>query len=284
MAASNAFTGLVEFTPAFAPRPQISHVLFDFDGTLSLIRGGWADVMTGCFLQWMVLRPDESPQEIGEKLRQEVLALNGKPTVFQMEHFACRLVERGETPRDLDWYNDRFRETLLRKTAERLSAIRQGRAGPEQFLVPGAIAVLRLLQASGATLHLVSGTERRYVLEEAEALGLIEFFENRIHGPEGDDQGFSKMQVMSAIMDRYSVSAGELLSFGDGPVEIQNTRKLEGLAIGIASDENEPASGRTDKVKAGLLLKAGADVVFPDYAMIPALLKRLCEGAKTQTV
>jgi len=38
------FTGHVEFAPGFAPRPDISHVLFDFDGTLSLIRDE-ADVL-----------------------------------------------------------------------------------------------------------------------------------------------------------------------------------------------------------------------------------------------
>ena len=40
MSSTNSFSGLVEFTSGFAPRPQISHVLFDFDGTLSLIREG----------------------------------------------------------------------------------------------------------------------------------------------------------------------------------------------------------------------------------------------------
>jgi len=29
-----AFSGHVEFAPGFAPRPGISHALFDFDGTL----------------------------------------------------------------------------------------------------------------------------------------------------------------------------------------------------------------------------------------------------------
>ncbi|MGA2035719.1 MAG: hypothetical protein ABSG68_26010 [Thermoguttaceae bacterium] len=41
---TSRFTGLVEFSPHFRPRPQISHVLLDFDGTLSLIRQGWQEV------------------------------------------------------------------------------------------------------------------------------------------------------------------------------------------------------------------------------------------------
>ena len=64
------------------PSGPFRHVIFDFDGTLSLIRGGWADVMAGCFLEWIPLGPGESAVELGEKLRQEVLELNGKQTIF----------------------------------------------------------------------------------------------------------------------------------------------------------------------------------------------------------
>ena len=39
------FEGLVEFSPSFSPRPQISHVVFDFDGTLSWLRHGWPEMM-----------------------------------------------------------------------------------------------------------------------------------------------------------------------------------------------------------------------------------------------
>ena len=39
-----AFRGAVEFIPVSRPG-QIRHVLFDFDGTLSLIREGWAEVI-----------------------------------------------------------------------------------------------------------------------------------------------------------------------------------------------------------------------------------------------
>ena len=44
-----AFVSTVEFTPGFRPRPGVSHVLFDFDGTLSLIREGWPEVMLPMF-------------------------------------------------------------------------------------------------------------------------------------------------------------------------------------------------------------------------------------------
>ena len=60
MISTSAFTGLVEFSPEFAPRPGISHVLFDFDGTLSLIRQGWPEVMVPMFVEMLLSLPGET--------------------------------------------------------------------------------------------------------------------------------------------------------------------------------------------------------------------------------
>ena len=54
------FTGLVIFQPTFAPRPGISHVLFDFDGTISLIRQGWPEVMVPMFTEVLPALPGET--------------------------------------------------------------------------------------------------------------------------------------------------------------------------------------------------------------------------------
>ena len=43
------FAGLVEFADHFVAQPNIQHVVFDFDGTLSLIREGWPEVMLPMF-------------------------------------------------------------------------------------------------------------------------------------------------------------------------------------------------------------------------------------------
>ena len=41
----------IEIPAPLEPRPEISHVLFDFDGTLSLIRQGWPEVMVPMFVE-----------------------------------------------------------------------------------------------------------------------------------------------------------------------------------------------------------------------------------------
>ena len=58
------FTGAVEVSPAFAPRPRITHVLFDFDGTLSLVREGWPAVMTGMFVEVLPKKAGETDEEL----------------------------------------------------------------------------------------------------------------------------------------------------------------------------------------------------------------------------
>jgi len=66
-----------------------------------------------------------------------------------------------------------------------------------------------------------------------------------------------------------SVSSG-LATLGDGPVEIRETRKRGGLAIGVASDEVR-RYGLND-AKRPRLIRAGADVIIPDFSQADALL------------
>ena len=65
------------------------------------------------------------------------------------------------------------------------------------------------------------------------------------------------------------------ISFGDGYVEIQNTKEAGGLAVAVASDEARNGSGRVDEWKRQRLLGVGADIVIPDYRDAEALLARV---------
>src|SRR5512136_2518445 len=106
------FTGSVEFSPGFQPRPGISHVLFDFDGTLSLIREGWPDVMVPMFVEMLPRRPDESDQSLQRLMFEDIMRLNGKQTIYQMIQFAERVKERGGQPREPLWYKKEYLRRL----------------------------------------------------------------------------------------------------------------------------------------------------------------------------
>ena len=82
------FTGPVEFSAHFSPRPQISHVLFDFDGTLSLIRQGWPEVMVPMFAEFLPPLPGESEVSRSQLCYDDIMRLNGKQTIYQMIQLA----------------------------------------------------------------------------------------------------------------------------------------------------------------------------------------------------
>ena len=64
-----------------------------------------------------------------------------------------------------------------------------------------------------------------------------------------------------------------MLSFGDGYVDIQNTKDVGGLAVAVASDEANNGSGRFDDWKFRRLMGVGADLAIPDFRDGEPLLK-----------
>ena len=80
-----------------------------------------------------------------------------------------------------------------------------------------------------------------------------------------DYMQFSKKMIIERILCENQIPGEQLLSFGDGYVEIQNTKEVGGLAVAVASDEAHNGSGRMDEWKRQRLLGVGADMVIPDY-------------------
>src|SRR5215471_12648203 len=115
MFSTSVFRGKIEWTPAFSARPGISHVLFDFDGTLSLIRQGWPEVMVPMFVEMLPALPGESEEERSRLCFEDIMRLNGKQTIYQMIQFADRIKERGGTAREPLWYKNEY----LRRLDER---------------------------------------------------------------------------------------------------------------------------------------------------------------------
>jgi len=269
------FQGRVEFAPTFAPRPQISQVLFDFDGTLSLIREGWVEVMVPMFAEMLPTLPGETAAARHQLCREDILRLNGKQTIYQMIQLAARIAERGGTPREPLWYKHEYLRRLDARIRHRAAGLRAGRLRPEDLLVHGARALLEELVRRGLPLYLASGTDEPFVKAEAELLDLTRYFGRHIYGAQEDHQQFSKRIVIERILREQGIRGEQLLSFGDGYVEIQNTKEVGGLAVAVASDEAHNGSGRFDAWKHQRLLGVGADVVIPDFRDAGPLLQRI---------
>lgn len=275
MLATAAFSGLVEFSPGFRPRPEISHALFDFDGTLSLIREGWPDVMVPLFLEFLPRRAGESEADVRQLMIDDIMRLNGKQTIYQMIQFAERVKERGGEAREPLWYKNEYLRRLDERIAHRINGIRSGKLARDKFLVAGTGPLLEELKRRGIALYLASGTDERYVKTEADLLDLTRYFGPHVYGALDDYKKFSKKMVIDRILRENNVPGERLLSFGDGYVEIENTKQVGGLAVAVASDEANNGSGRMDEWKRKRLLGVGADVVIPDYRDGSALLGQI---------
>jgi phosphoglycolate phosphatase len=265
----------VELPAPLAPRPGISHVLFDFDGTLSLIRQGWPEVMVPMFVEALPRVDGESDDDLRQLVLDDIMRLNGKQTIYQMIQLAERVHERGGTPREPLWYKHEYLRRLDRHIAARASGLEQGRIAPDELLVHGVRALLEHLTARGLHLYLASGTDEYAVKHEAGLLDVTRYFAPNIYGALDDYQSFSKKMVIDRILSDHGITGQHLLSFGDGYVEIENTTQVGGLAVAVASDEANNGSGRVDPWKRTRLLGVGADAVVPDYRDAIALVDYL---------
>lgn len=268
-----SFKGLVEFSPGFSPRWQISHVVFDFDGTLSWLRHGWPELMCEVFQRYLPTTAGETAESIHDVWLEDILGLNGKPSIHQMRLGAQRLRDRGARPPEPEELLRQYQELLAGVIRERTEAILSGQARREDFVVHGARALLEALSRRGLTLVILSGTIEHQVKQEAELLDLARYFGRHICGGTADAVQSSKRAVIGRLLREEGITGEHLLSFGDGPVEIAVTKEVAGLAVGVASDEEQNGSGVLQPQKREVLSAAGADALIPDYRDGAALLE-----------
>ncbi len=265
----------IEIFREVGPGRAFRHVLFDFDGTLSLIREGWPAVMVEMMTEEILATgTSEPPEEVARRCREFVAELTGKQTIYQMIRLRAEVEARGGRPEDPLRYKERYHGRLMERIRERREALRSGAARPEEYLVPGALEMLAAFRERGLPMYLASGTDRKYVLEEAGLLGLTPFFGQRVYGAIDDYENYSKKMVIGRILAENRVDGSTLLGFGDGYVEIANVKEAGGVAVAVASDE-AGRSGRPDPWKRARLAAVGADIVVPDYRDGAALVDYL---------
>jgi len=251
-------------------RGNFKFALFDFDGTLSLIREGWQAIMLPMMLEFLLQTPrHESESEMTLVVRQFVTELTGKQTIYQMIRLAEEISKRGGIPLEPQTYKNEYHQRLMERIKHRITDLEQNKTSPESMAVPGALEFVKQLHANGIRCFLASGTDEKYVLHEAELLGLPPYFEG-IYGAQDDFQNFSKKMVIDRIIQTHYLSGNEFISFGDGYVEIENTKSVSGVAIGVATNEAERRG--IDEWKRTRLIAAGADVIIPDFRETEALI------------
>jgi phosphoglycolate phosphatase-like HAD superfamily hydrolase len=269
----------IEILCPHLPRGGFHSVLFDFDGTLSLIREGWPQVMIPMMVE--ALRETgtgESDAQLTATVEDFVMQLNGRQTIYQMMQLVEEVRRRGGTPLEPLAYKHRYHDRLMARIESRLAALEFGVARPEEWTVPGSHALLEALRRRGLTLYLASGTDLKYVRHEAALLGVAKYFGEHIYGALDDYQNFSKQMIIERILRENDLHGEQLLGFGDGFVEIEEIKRVGGVAVAVASDEANRRG--VHAWKRDRLVRAGADVVIPEYRRHERLLAYLVDGVE----
>ncbi len=239
--------------------------LFDFDGTLSLIRAGWFDVMVPMMVEELLaLRTGESEQDLTAMVEEYVGRLTGRQTIYQMIEFADQIRRRGGSPKEPLQYKHVYLDLLMDKIRHRREDLRTGRIEPDGMMVPGGRRMLEALSQRGLTLYLASGTDQPFMREEARLLRIDSYFEGGMYGARDDYKHFSKKILVEEIIRESSFKGGEFLGFGDGFVEIEVVKSIGGHALGLATDEPECVT--VDPVKRERLAGVGADWIAPSFS------------------
>ncbi|RIK83781.1 MAG: haloacid dehalogenase [Planctomycetota bacterium] len=262
----------IETVRANHPRGPFRAALFDFDGTLSLIRRGWQDVMIPMMVRHLAeTGTSETAEQIRAVVEDFVARLTGRQTIYQMIQLAEDVRKRGGTAREPLEYKHEYHELLWRQVGERVENLRTGAVKPDELAVPGSRALLAALGGRGIALYLASGTDLKYVQDEVDVLGMTEFFAPHIYGALDDYQKFSKAMIIERILGDMNVAGSEVIGFGDGYVEIEEVKRVGGLAIGVAT--NEETCRGVNQWKRRRLIEAGADIIVGDYRELGNLLE-----------
>src|ERR1035441_8528566 len=152
--------------------------VFDFDGTVSLIRAGWADIMLPMMLEVLTaLGTGESPDDLRRAVEPFIWRLTGKDTLYQMIALAEQVTLRGGTPLDPRDYKQQFLIRLFAVSGLRIQQLRDHSCTPDQYLVPGTRALLedlRVLRLPGVRpYHLIGFGDGPVEIEELKRAGAL---------------------------------------------------------------------------------------------------------------
>ncbi|MEC7868955.1 MAG: HAD family hydrolase [Candidatus Poribacteria bacterium] len=257
-------------------RGKVRHAILDFDGTISLIRDGWQNVMVPMMIDVLMETPtDESRKQLESTVVKFVDQLTGKQTIYQMIRLCEEIQKRGGTAKDPLDYKDMYNDRLLPIVNDRITKLENQEIKSNDLRVPMSLEFLQKLTAYDIKCYLASGTDIEFVKHEAKLLGVAEYFDGEIFGALREFSKFSKEMVIKKILADFDLNGSELLIVGDGYVEIQNAKSVNAIAVGVVTKENNVYDMNANKRQR--LIRAGADIIIPDFREVDQLLSYLLD-------
>lgn len=241
---------------------RIRLAVFDFDGTVSLLRSGWQQLMVELAMEVVPRLDGENDTEISAIARDLVFRTTGQPAIHQMQAVADLVRARGGTPMEAMSYKRLCLARLSSRVGPRLAAIKMHPEERETWLVPGVLRMLETMHAREVECYLASGSDEVSVRAETAALGIDRFFAG-IYGATSNVENSTKAVIIPRIAREHDLGENEWVTFGDGVEEIRLANESGGIAVGIAWSEFH--SGLVDPDQCTRLVAAGADVIIKDF-------------------
>ena len=268
----------IEIVSALPAGSRFTDAVFDFDGTLSTLREGWEAIMEPMMIRAILGESAADRalvEEVTRDVREYIDTTTGVQTLVQMQGLADLVRRYRRVPEsailDAHGYKRLYNDVLLSRVNARMKRMQSGEMSAGDFMMAGGLPLVESLRARGVKLCLASGTDQQDVEREADALGYGPFFAGCIYGATGDVTREAKQIVLERILS--AIGEGAVLTFGDGPVEIRETRKRGGYTVGVASDEVRRRGLNVRKRRR--LIEAGADIVIPDFCEWETLIALL---------
>ncbi len=259
---------------------KIEYAVFDHDGTISTLRKGWESIMAPLMVKAILgsyynRASEKVLRKISEEAQVFIDKTTGIQTIRQMEGLVKLVRDYGYVKEneilDAKGYKKVYLDELNILIEKRIAKLHTGERDISDYTLKGSVDMLRKLRERGITLFLASGTDEYYVRKEAYDLGYGDLFNGGIYGA-GDNVDIEPKKI---VLDMIIKKIGEdkvanIVTFGDGPVEIRETIKRGSLAVGLASNEDERFG--LNETKRKRLLLAGAHLIIPDFSQHDKLL------------
>lgn len=270
----------IEIVTDLPRTPVVTHVIFDYDGTISTLREGWEKIMGPVMIRCILGEGWKSAeaslyQKVQERVWDYIDKTTGVQTLVQMQGLVEMVKEFGIVPpdqvKDPHGYKAEYDIELRAMVGGRTARLERGELEKEDFMLKGVSKLLEALHKAGIQMYLASGTDQEDVLAEVSVLGNEPFFGRRVFAAVGD----LAVEAKKVVMERIAAEVGGrgfagLVTFGDGPVEMRETKRRGGYAIGVASDE--PRRYGWNWSKRARVIRAGADLVIPDFLCWKSIL------------
>jgi beta-phosphoglucomutase-like phosphatase (HAD superfamily) len=145
--------------------------------------------------------------------------------------------------------------------------LRVGAGDRVDWVLGGAIEVLRKLRAAGVATAVASGSAREVGTTKLEASGLADFFPVGAFGDEADDRADLLRQAVAAAKRAYGRTflAANAVVVGDSPADVEAARLIGARVVAVATGRH--TSDQLDE--------HGPDATFPDLTNADAIVRAI---------